>query len=80
MVQSSSSFSIIGQPFHKVMNDLCPVQTIEGEVFAFEDALDIIVLQGSSESSKSVSLRVLKANCVRKVQLNASSNWQLIRK
>ena len=47
---------------------LSPLQTVEGEVFAFEDAADILILKQSIPSSKLVSIRVLKASCVKKVR------------
>ncbi|CAL5225289.1 g8088 [Coccomyxa viridis] len=42
-------------------------ETVEGEVFACDDATELVVLKQSTSSSKLVSLRVLKATCIEKV-------------
>ena len=47
---------------------LSPLQTVEGEVFAFEDAADILILKQRIPSSNLVSIRVLKASCVKRVR------------
>ena len=47
---------------------LSPMQTVEGEVFAFEDAADILILKQNTSSDKLLSIRVLKASCVKKVR------------
>ena len=49
------------------------MQTVEGEVFAFDDSADLIALKAPcSKTSKAVTLRIIKASCVRKVSRRMS--------
>ena len=49
------------------------MQTVEGEVFAFDDSADLIALKAPcSKSSKAVTLRIIKASCVQKVSIRMS--------
>ena len=49
------------------------MQTVEGEVFAFDDSADLIALKAPcSKSSKAVTLRIIKASCVKKVSRRTS--------
>lgn len=41
---------------------------MDGEVFAFDGAAELVVLQQSNSISKLISLRVLKVTCVKKVR------------
>ncbi|CAK0736037.1 hypothetical protein CVIRNUC_000681 [Coccomyxa viridis] len=48
-------------------------ETVEGEVFAFDDSADLIALRAPcSKSSKAVTLRIIKASCVKKVLQSTS--------
>lgn len=56
-----------------ILTRLESMQTVEGEVFAFDDSADLIALRAPcSKSSKAVTLRIIKASCVKKVSMRMS--------